>query len=37
MWQGSEYGNVIQGSKHATVLLNMSGQNVIDANMPEYV
>ena len=37
MWQGSEYGNVTQGSKYATILLNMSGQDVIDANMPEHV
>ena len=25
IWQGSEYGNVTQGSKYATILLNMSG------------
>ena len=37
MWQGSKYGNVPQGSKYATILPNMSGQDVIDANMPEHV
>ena len=37
MWQGSEYGNVTQGSKYATILLNMSGWDVIDTNMPEHV
>ena len=35
MWQGSEYANVTQGSKYATVLLNMSGQDVINANVPD--
>ena len=37
MRQGSEYANVTQGSKYATILLNMSGQDVIDADVPEYV
>ena len=35
MWQGSEYANVTQGSKYATILLNMSGQDVINANVPD--
>ena len=35
MWQGSEYANVTQGSKYATMLLNMSGQDVINANLPD--
>ena len=35
MWQGSEYANVTQGSKYATILLNMSGQDVINANLPD--
>ena len=34
MWQGSEYARAIQGSKYATIWLNMSEQAV---NMPEYV
>ena len=35
MWQGSEYANVTQGSKYATILLNISGQDVINANVPD--
>ena len=34
IWQGSEYARITQGSKYATIWLNMSEQ---DVNMPEYV
>ena len=33
MWQGSEYARVTQGSKDATIWMNMSEQD----NMSEYV
>ena len=32
--KGSEYAEITQGSKYATIQLNMSEQ---DMNMPEYV
>ena len=34
IWQGYEYARITQGSKYATVWLNISEQEV---NMPEYV
>ena len=34
IWQGSECIRVIQGSKYATIWLNLSE---LDVNLPEYV
>ena len=36
IWQGSEYARVIQGSKYATILLNMSKFAIIDRVLNMY-